>query len=436
MSRFYSHLAARVFGEPLLIRRRKLGVILGVIGPRIGLQPGKQKVFFDDEEEDDENAPSTDKPYVVTDDGIAVINISGALVRKSSWISAYSGLRSYVGIEQQFLTAVADPAVAGILLDIDSPGGEAGGCFDLVDQMYAQRGKKPIYAIADDAMYSGAYAIGSVADKLFCTRTGGVGSVGVIYLHIDQSGADTQEGLKYTAIFSGDRKNDFSPHEPLSETAYQIEKAECDRIYDMFVQTVARNRGMSSAAVRGTEAGLFYGPNAVASGLADEVGTYADAMKALIAALPAREPKIQPIFQNAGASAAANSNKGEPTLMSEEVQPADQPAAPAAAAIAPTGATAKQKSEYGAHHALETMHLCALGGKGLKEAISFVESRTSLKNVRKQLAAERLTENEKHETTSAVLPASSTAAQTKPEKGMAAYVEEQNAKRAGAKGVH
>jgi ClpP class serine protease len=210
MRAFLPHVASRVFGSPLLIQPRKLDVILRVLGPRIGLS-GKA-ILPDDDEED----PTDRNPYTVTPDGIAVISVAGSLVRKSSFMDAYSGLTSYAAIETEFLDAVTNPSVKGILLDIDSPGGECAGCMDLSDEIYKQRGSKPIYAIANESMFSAAYALGSAADKIFVTRTGGVGSIGVICLHVDQSGMDAQEGLKFTPIYAGDHKNDFTPHEPLS----------------------------------------------------------------------------------------------------------------------------------------------------------------------------------------------------------------------------
>jgi ClpP class serine protease len=54
---------------------------------------------------------------------------------------------------------------------------------------------------------------------IFVNRTSGVGSIGVIATHIDQSAYDKKEGIKYTTIFAGDKKNDLSPHEPISDGA-------------------------------------------------------------------------------------------------------------------------------------------------------------------------------------------------------------------------
>ena len=84
--------------------------------------------------------------------------------------------------------AVDDAGVRAILLDIDSPGGETTGCFELADYIYSIRGIKPVYAAANDIALSAAYAIASAASRVFVTRTGAVGSVGVYALHVDQSG--------------------------------------------------------------------------------------------------------------------------------------------------------------------------------------------------------------------------------------------------------
>ena len=184
---------------------------------------------------------------------------------------------------------VRDPRILGILLDVDSPGGEVGGLFDLADEIYGARAEKPCMAIADDDAFSAAYAIASSAQRLFVTRTGGVGSVGVIALHLDQSGFDEKVGRKYTAIYAGARKNDFNPHEALSGSAKDELQSEIDRLYDMFVGTVARNREMKPALVRNTEAGLYYAEKAISAGFADQVGTFDDALDAVLEAATARK---------------------------------------------------------------------------------------------------------------------------------------------------
>jgi signal peptide peptidase SppA len=334
---YLPHLAARVFGVPLMVQIDKLMVILDAIGPRIGLREhvvveGLPVVVTrpaaDDQDEEDDMPMAGRKPYPVSPDGIAVITISGTLVKKASWMDAESGLQSYETIRGQIADARDDPGIRGLLLDVDSPGGEVGGLFDLADEVYALRESKPCYAIANDEAFSAAYALASSAQRLFVTRTGGVGSVGVIAVHMDQSGWDEKMGRKYTAIYAGARKNDFSTHQPLSDGARENLQGEVDRLYEMFVASVSRNRNLAPALVRKTDAGLYWGEKAISAGLADQIGSFDDALAAVTQASRAsRQARA-----TASAAAQIEAQGDEPMAQPIETKPADAPA-PAAAPV-------------------------------------------------------------------------------------------------------
>jgi len=262
------HIAGRVFDAPLLIARAKLDTILGVIGPRLR----------------GESLPFGSKPvardYEISN-GVAIIPVVGTLVRRTVGLEAQSGLTSYGLIGERLDAALQDSAVKGILLDIDSPGGEAGGVFDLADKIFAARKVKPIWAVANDEAFSAAYAIAAAAERIYLSRTGGVGSIGVIAVHLDQSEAEADAGLKYTAIYAGEHKNDLSPHEPLSDPARAQLQTEVDRVYELFATSVARMRGIELTAVKATEAALYFGDQSIAVGLADRIGTMGDALSDL-----------------------------------------------------------------------------------------------------------------------------------------------------------
>ena len=271
------HIASRVLDTPLVIGQAKLEAILAVIGPRIGIETPAPAVMNGDGRRRGAN--------LVTPEGIAVIPVFGTLVKRAGDIEAASGLTSYGHLEEQILDAATDPAVRAVLLDIDSPGGEAAGVFDLSDLVYEARSLKPVWAVADEEAFSGAYAIASAAERLIVPRTGGLGSIGVVALHVDRSARDDMEGFRTTTVYAGARKNDFNPHETLKDGARHTLQTEVDRVYGLFVDTVARNRGLTVDAVRATEAGLFFGEDAVRAGLADEVGTLRDALAALAVTL-------------------------------------------------------------------------------------------------------------------------------------------------------
>jgi signal peptide peptidase SppA len=272
----FAHLQNRIFGVPLAIQQSKLEAILAVLAPRFGmdLDPAEFQAASG-------FVAADKKGYSITRDGIAVIPIQGTLMKKTSGLMAMSGCTSYESIGAQIKDAINSSQVQGVLLDIDSPGGECHGCFELSDLIYSLRGKKPIYAAANDCAASAAYALASAADKVFVTRTGGVGSIGVFCLHVDQSGMDAKDGLKYTYIKAGAKKTEGNPHEPLSDSALKDAQAEVDRERGMFVELVARNRGESANKIDATEAGMFYGDAALEL-LADEIGTCDDALAALV----------------------------------------------------------------------------------------------------------------------------------------------------------
>ncbi|RQR12414.1 S49 family peptidase [Burkholderia stagnalis] len=290
----FAHLSQRLFNTPVAIKQDKAEVIMAALAERLGVAqltrldgtPIRPMAFgaWDDEyEADTRRGRVIDPGYdMVGDTPIAMIGVQGTLVQKLGTLRPYSGMTGYDGLRQSILTAHADPAVEAIVLDIDSPGGEVAGCFDLVDTIYALRGDKPIWAILSESAYSAAYAIASAADRIIVPRTGGVGSIGVITMHVDWSKALTAAGVAVTFITYGDRKADFHPEIPLSPEALAAAQADINTMGELFVHTVARNRNLAPDAVRETQAACFMGENGVGRGLADAVMAPDAALLALL----------------------------------------------------------------------------------------------------------------------------------------------------------
>ena len=274
--RMLARIANRVYNTPLMIQQQKAETILGVLGDRIGWMASEMDKVSHDERQ------SSFASYKITDEGVAVIPVDGTLVNRGAFVSSYSGMTSYEAIGKQFDDAMDRDDVKAVVLDIDSPGGECAGCFDLSDKIYQARGIKPIWAVVNDMAYSAAYAIASAADEIIVSRTGGVGSVGVICVHVDQSVALEQAGLNYTFIYAGDKKKDGNSAEPLSDEVRSDMQKEVDRLYHMFVDTVARNRNISPESVMETEADTFGGEQGLEKHLADHIMAPATAIKSLI----------------------------------------------------------------------------------------------------------------------------------------------------------
>lgn len=404
------HLASRLYGTPLLLVRSKLDVILSVLGERVQWPTAKEAL-----------AVPAPRPNVGAAPGIALIPVYGTLVRRSLGLDAASGLTSYGQVAAMLDAALVDASITGILLDIDSPGGEAGGVFELAQRVRVANAVKPVWAVASDSAFSAAYAIASATSRIYVSQTGGVGSIGVIAMHVDQTARDAQDGYRFTAVTAGAHKNDFSPHEPLDPDAYALLQAEVDRLYGLFVDHVATMRGLDAAAVRATEAGLYFGPNAISVGLADRLGTTESALVDFASYLATNAATSGLKFLAANSSPLAPTSKGalfstnpmEKTAMHENAidrLPPESTNAPEDPALVPDNPDrtdadpAVQPQERGVGNnvtsavdaavtqvradAVAIAELCQLAGQpGL--TLSFLSEAASVAQVRKTLLAGR-----------------------------------------------
>ena len=215
-----------------------------------------------------EQSENSSRPYALFE-GVAIIPVQGTLVHgQSFW---WAGETSYSKIADQMLHAMTDPEVRGVAMWVNSPGGFVSGCFDLADCIYDLRGEKPIWAFVDESAFSAAYALASSASRIMVPRTGGVGSVGVVAMHMDISKMLENMGVTVTTFQFGARKTDSYPTTPMTKEARTKMQEDIDILGEMFVDLVARNRGISKKAVRDTQAGCFLADEGIKLGLADAV---------------------------------------------------------------------------------------------------------------------------------------------------------------------
>lgn len=218
--------------------------------------------------------------YRVTDDGIAILAVSGVLIDRGEFLGDLGGFAtSYEGLAEQVRRVLKDDAIKTVVLDIDSGGGMAAGLFDLCDRLIGMRRKKKIYAVAANMAASAAYAIAACADEFYVTKLGVAGSIGVITLHMSYADMLAQSGIEPTIIHAGAHKPNGNPYQALSHLARAEMAASCDQIYADFVAHVARERGLEPDAVRATEARVYYGDQAVATKLADGVKSFEDVLE-------------------------------------------------------------------------------------------------------------------------------------------------------------
>lgn len=303
----------RIFNRPLLIAPTRLAAIMLGLGERFGVTNAEEA--FGGLADAAAAAPGRNiETPAPKGSMIGVIPILNTLVHRHGRVNANSGyLHSYQSIGAQLDMMMSDPQVGGILLDVDSGGGEADGVFELANKIRRANTEKPIYAAVNSHAYSAAYALASAAERVFVPPSGGVGSIGVVAMHVDQSKRNADEGLHVTLIHAGKHKIDASPHAPLNEAGFRAIEGHVNLIHRQFLGHVRDMRQeVQLEAVK--EATLHYGSDAVAVGLADEVGTFDDAASALA------ERMAAPAAADAAASVEETLNEGDVEMTQEEVQ--------------------------------------------------------------------------------------------------------------------
>mgnify|MGYP002413556975 CR=1 FL=1 len=183
--------------------------------------------------------------------GVAIIPITGTIMPRANLMSEYSGGTSVQSLTKQLRAALNDPEVGSILLDIDSPGGQVSNVPELSAEILASRGDKPIVAVANTLAASAAYWLAASADEIVVSPSAEVGSIGVLAMHQDVSQALEREGVVVNFIHAGKYKVEGNPYQPLDDEARGAIQARVDDYYDMFINAVAKGRGVKASDVRG-----------------------------------------------------------------------------------------------------------------------------------------------------------------------------------------
>jgi len=224
-------------------------------------------------------------------DGIAVLPVVGPLFRYANLFTRISGASSYELLARDFALALENPDVRAIVLNIDSPGGEVNGCAEFADMIFEARGKKPIVAYASGDASSGAYWIAAATDEIVVSKTSALGSIGVVGVY--------RGGKDEDAVEIVSSQSPYKSLDPGSDDGGARLQRRIDAMADVFVDAVAKYRGVASGHVRNHYGGgdVFIGDAAVRQGLADRIGSL-EKLLAELGGNPVSEPSPHSINPN------------------------------------------------------------------------------------------------------------------------------------------
>lgn len=175
---------------------------------------------------------------------------------------------------RDFQRALEDPDIDEIILAIDSPGGIVTGNSDFSQMVYDARGTKKVTAFVDGYGASAGYYIASSAEEVVVSAQAQLGSIGTQMTYVDWSKFDEQTGIQEIVITSS--QSPFKNAAPTNEEGRKRLQARADALAQVFIEDVARNRGVSIDQVLEEfgQGDLFVGEQAVTAGLADRVGSF------------------------------------------------------------------------------------------------------------------------------------------------------------------
>jgi signal peptide peptidase SppA len=226
-----------------------------------------------------ETGEEREKPYQVHD-GIAIIELKGPLVARTTWMSKWLGAMSYEDLRAIFVEAVSDPEVDRILIDADTPGGQVNGLGELSSLMKMVGKIKPIDTYVAGGLLSAGYWLGSVTGNIYASETAFVGSIGVVVTHTSYQGALEKAGIKVTKIKSGEKKQVGSSEKDLSASEQAYLQAQVDDLFTLFKRHVLSNRAqVNPDTFDGSE---YLADKALAMGLVDRVMTFDDVLAHII----------------------------------------------------------------------------------------------------------------------------------------------------------
>ncbi|MAD98903.1 MAG: hypothetical protein CMB99_16375 [Flavobacteriaceae bacterium] len=213
---------------------------------------------------------------------VAVVPVSGAMFRRANLMTDFCGATSTECLIKDLVDLGDNPQVSAMVLDFDTPGGDAAPMSEAAEylRMIREETGKPIIGYVGDKACSAGYWLASQCDEIVISKTGFVGSIGVVLTYSATDDGSTKE------LVSANAKNKrLAPDDPDGEALYLNR---INTVESVFIEEAATGRNMDPTAL--VEAGNFgavvTGQAAIDANLADRLGT----LKSLIDELNNGQP--------------------------------------------------------------------------------------------------------------------------------------------------
>lgn len=177
-----------------------------------------------------------------------------------------------------------EDAIRGVVLRLDSPGGDGVASDLLWRSLELVRKEKPVVVSMGDVVASGGYYMASAADALFAEAGTITGSIGVVGGKVDLDGLYRRFGVSKDGVERGRRAGLLSEARGFTSEERSALQSLFESVHGTFVDRVARGRGLEPERMAGLAQGrVWSGARAQGLGLVDSLGGPLDALREVCA---------------------------------------------------------------------------------------------------------------------------------------------------------
>lgn len=259
-----------IYSQPHLITQESFKVITDYLQARNKGMLDISDMDDFNEDDDDENEDQNYDPQLK----IGVIKVCGSLTNKPVMTMCGEVGTSYEGILDQAEDLI-EMGATNIILQVDSGGGEAFGCFVSAQQLRSMVDEAGISltTYVDGMACSAAYAWAVVADEVIAHPDADLGSIGVLVALTNSNEYLKKEGIVRTFITAGEDKVPFDDEGNFKESFLADLQYKVDYLYENFVNHVSEYTGLSAEVIKGTQAKVFMAQDALKIGMINQIMT-------------------------------------------------------------------------------------------------------------------------------------------------------------------
>ena len=174
---------------------------------------------------------------------------------------------------------IEDDTVQAVIVSINSPGGTTAGGEELYEDLRRLSAAKPVVSTIDELGASAAYMTAIGTDRIFARRLSIIGSIGVLYQHVNAGKLLDTIGVNFDKVASGPLKAEPDFDEPLTGAPRASITELVEDSFAWFVDIVAERRGLSRAETLALADGrIVTGRIGLQAGLIDAIGAQHEAL--------------------------------------------------------------------------------------------------------------------------------------------------------------